>query len=207
MDFSSDQFERDVAAHTMQVFRDNGVDRHLRFARPGTMSMHFDLLTWPGYLCFTGDMGTYVFWRVHDMFNFFRRRDGREPYGMDVRYWAEKLEAVDRCDGVSRWSAQKFKAEVRGYFDRYVMDSEDWTEERKAALWTEIEDEVCGVADDSEHLAWAALTGFEHDGFRFQDWERDCKVWTPRFLWCCHALEWAIDTYDRATTDARAVSA
>lgn len=65
-------FTRDIAKHEIEVIRDDGVDRHLRFRRPGTMSMHFDILTWPGYLCYTGDMGSYVFRRTEDMLEFFR---------------------------------------------------------------------------------------------------------------------------------------
>jgi hypothetical protein len=62
-------------------------------------------------------------------------------------------------------------------------------------------------SDDGEHYAWVALWEFEHDGFRFDDWERDCKVWTHRFLWCCHALEWAIDRYDSTKQPAQAAAA
>lgn len=90
-----------------------------------------------------------------------------------------------------------FKAEVRDFFEQDTSDEEDWPAERKAALWSELDEQVCAAADDSEHHAWVALWEFEHDGFRFQDLERDCKVWTHRFLWCCLALEWGIERYDR----------
>ncbi len=69
------RFLKDVANHEMQIIRDDGVQRHLRFKKPGTMCYHFDLITWGGHLCYTGDMGTYVFTRVHDMFDFFRMGD------------------------------------------------------------------------------------------------------------------------------------
>lgn len=196
MSFARDFFDREIATHEMQVIRDDGVNRHLRFQRPGTMCMHFDLLTWPGYLCYTGDMGTYVFRRLHDMFQFFRRGETRCKYRIDLHYWAEKLEASDRGDGVREWKPEQFKAEVRDFFEQHAND--EWPAERRAVLWQEIDDKVCAAADCSEHHAWVALFDFERDGFRFQDWERDCKVWKHRFLWCCHALEWAIDTYDRA---------
>lgn len=54
------------------MLHEDGIYRHIRFRQPGTMCMHFDLITWPGYLCYTGDMGTYVFTRLADMFEFFR---------------------------------------------------------------------------------------------------------------------------------------
>lgn len=207
MTFASEHFEGDIAKHEMQVIRDDGVNRHIRFKRPGTMAMHFDVLTWPGYLCYTGDMGTYVFSRLLDMFEFFRRRESSEPYRMDVRYWAEKLEAEDCADGSRRWSEKQFEKEVRAYFERATCDEDEWPQARKDALWAEIDEQVCTEASQGEAYAWAALSKFDHEGFRFDDWERDCKVWTHRFLWCCHALEWAIGTYDSAKSAAPAVAA
>lgn len=56
-------FLREVSQHSMTVIRDDGVNRHLRFRRPETNCMGFDLITWAGHLCYTGDMGTYVFSR------------------------------------------------------------------------------------------------------------------------------------------------
>jgi len=201
MTFSVAEFEQQVAGHEMHVLIDQGVRRHVRFQKPGDCNMQFDLITWPGYLCYTGDMGTYVFRRTEDMFRFFRRGhlpDNGDRYRIDFRYWAEKLEASDRCDGVRQWSPEKFCEEVRSYFEDAT---EDWAEPRKGQLWQEISDSVLSLAGHSEHFAWVALHDFEYDGFRFTDWASDCKVWTFRFLWCCHALVWGIDKYDRAKQD------
>ena len=204
----TDQFIRDISTHEMQVMRDDGVSRHLRFKRPRTMCMHFDILTWPGYLCYTGDMGTFVFRRATDMLEFFRAGKNDKPYRIDFRYWAEKVEAADKGDGLEAFSAEKFKAEVRDYFEQATDDTDAWTDERKAALWEEIESDVLWpVADDGESVAWAALRDFEHDGFRFEDWERSSKEYSHRFLWCCHALEWAVRTYDSAKAEVQAVAA
>ena len=195
----TDEFLNDIANHEMHVVRDDGVNRHLRFKRPDTMCMHFDILTWPGYLCYTGDMGTYVFCRTTDMLEFFRAGKNDKPYRINFRYWAEKVEAADKDDGLDEFSVEKFKAEVRDYFEQATDDEDEWTAERKAALWEEIDCDVIGrVGDYGEGEAWAALRDFNHDGFRFEDWERNCKEYSHRFLWCCHALEWAVRTYDAA---------
>ena len=85
-----DTFLQDVAQHQIHVIRDDGVYRHVRFKRPDTYCSHFDLITWPGHLCYTGDMGTYVFTRLRDMFDFFRRPDNEKWHRIDRRYWAEK---------------------------------------------------------------------------------------------------------------------
>lgn len=197
--FAEDYFNRDIAQHEMTVIRDDGVNRHIRFQKPGTMCMHFDLITWPGYLCYTGDMGTYVFRRLEDMFQFFRRDDGRPEYSIDLRYWAEKLESIDKGDGFQEFSADAFRAAVKDYFEDATDDDDAWTPERKKELWSEIESNILDrLEDEGEHGVFLALRDFRYDSFEFVDWERSCKEYTHRFLWCCHALEWAIGVYDAA---------
>lgn len=76
-------------------------------------------------------------------------------------------------------------------------DEERWPEDRKSALWAEIKSEVLDCLDEtSEGVFMQRLYDFSHDGFSFQDWEYRSKEYSHRFLWCCHALEWAIKTYD-----------
>lgn len=194
---TTQQFTQDIGRHTLTVIRDEGVNRHLRFQRPGTMSMHFDIITWPGYLCYTGDMGTYVFRREADMIGFFRKGVRDTPYRIDHRYWAQNIEAADRCDGIENFSKDRFKANVKDYVEQFSKDDNEWPEERKKALWAEIENEVLDRLDESnEGVLMQRLYDFNHDGFCFQDWESRSTEYSPRFLWCCHALEWAIGTYD-----------
>ena len=100
---TEETFLKDVDQHVMEVIHEDGVFRHLRFKQPGTVCMHFDLITWPGRLCYTGDMGTFVFSRIHDMLEFFRP----DAYAIaapfkriDRNYWAEKVDASGR-DGIT----------------------------------------------------------------------------------------------------------
>jgi hypothetical protein len=89
------RFPDDIAQHQMKVKRNDGLYRHIYFGRPGTGNMSFSITTWPGYLAYTGDMGDYVFCRLDDMFQFFRT--DRTP---NYSYWAEKVVAQDKADGV-----------------------------------------------------------------------------------------------------------
>lgn len=191
----TDQFNAEISRHTMQVIRDDGVHRHIRFQRPGTMCMHFDLITWPGYLCYTGDMGTFVFSRLTDMFEFFRHDKPNLPY------WAEKLQATDRSDGFDEFSADRFRSEVLRWIEEYFNggDDADADADEKSELLAAVDDEVFGALEyRGEHAAFGALCDFEHNGFRFTDWESQCREYSHRFKWCCHALVWSIKAYDRA---------
>ena len=88
-------FLSDVVEHRMKVHMDNGVYRHLEFSKPGTNCYRFDITTWPGYLCVTGDMGTWTFSRLRDMFEFF---GGAFEHGINTGYWSEKFEAGAGCN-------------------------------------------------------------------------------------------------------------
>ena len=68
---NKDVFLKDVAHHSMVVVRDDGVHRHLIFSNNGSFIYRFEIITWPGYLAYVGDMGSFVFTRIEDMFSFF----------------------------------------------------------------------------------------------------------------------------------------
>ena len=44
---SRERFAKDTAEHKIQVIRDDGVYRHLRFKRTNSNAYYFDLVTWP----------------------------------------------------------------------------------------------------------------------------------------------------------------
>ena len=201
-----DRFTRDIAEHQMEVIRDDDdCARHLRFKRPGTYNMGFDIITWPGHLCYTGDMGTYVFARVRDMMTFFRANPTGDPYRIDFRYWAEKVLASDKSDGLTEFCEEKFKSVIKGDLMQWTQDHRNsTTKEERRDLWEAVDDILSTDDSDSGERRKAAAYDFSHrvNGsltFSFSElWEHDFDQFTHRFLWCCHALEWAVRTYDAA---------
>lgn len=215
-------FLRDVAGHAMTVIRNDGVSRHVRFAKPGTGCMHFDLITWPGHLCYTGDMGTYVFQRLHDMFEFFRtdrmhRRDP-EKLAINLRYWTEKLIAVDGSRGggkVKVFDGDKFKCAVNEYRVQWMRDAKErgsLDKEGRRELWEAVDDEVlCHIEDGGERAQIAAYDFSHQEGrydpdkpsWSFQDlFEHDFTEYTHSIVWCCYALAWGVKQFDNALAAA-----
>lgn len=192
---TEENFLKDVVDHKMFVLRDDGIYRHVAFKKPGTSDMRFDLITWPGCLCYTGDMGTYVFQRTTDMFTFFRSEPGekaRIPINPD--YWSQKLDAVDRSDGVKKFSIERFREAVREHLNN------------KNAR--EIEEELLTEDYGNEYEAQKAVQDLEGYEDVFADfYEIDVTEYVHRFLWCCHALVWAIQQYDKAKEATAAVGA
>ncbi|MEN7529276.1 hypothetical protein [Cupriavidus sp. DL-D2] len=191
----------------MSMIRDDGVNRHLMFRQPGDSAYWFEILTWPGTLCIKGDMGTYVFSRLPDMFQFFRTDDRGDPTKLYINkgYWAEKLQAVD-CNGYGRGSADRFSAEnfkrrVVERFRDYCRDREVEHEMRRV-MWEAIREDVLETADEGDATrAFDSLMAFHHaDHPRlFEDcWEWNCKEYTFHFIWNLYGIAWAIRQYDAA---------
>jgi len=187
---TQERFLDDVKNHTVTIVRDDGLYRHLVFSNGESWCMRFEFITWPGYLCYTGDMGAFVFSRIEDMFAFFRNGDtGR----INPDYWSEKVQAQDRHDGTRQWSEEKFRSVIENYLaDR---NGEPVSPEIRQA----VNDEVLHYIEDGQHEAYRAASNFEHDGFRFDDlWDHDFEEFTYRFIWCCYALVWGIQQYDKS---------
>lgn len=213
-------FQKDVVDHRMTVIRDDGIYRHLQFKRPGQGAYWFDLITWPGALCIDGDMGTYVFRRLEDMFEFFRTdREYLErkgiPLAINPGYWSEKLTATCR-DGHEKFEPKVFRAKVKEVFDEWV-ESERPDDDKpqalreefktvQAELWERLENDVLCCASDGDVRAYDAAREFrfDEDGWEFEMsdcWEWNCNQYTFHFVWCCYAIAWAIRHYDASIAE------
>jgi len=202
---TEERFLRDIAQHKMHVLRDDGVNRHIRFTRDNSSSMRFDLITWSGHLCYTGDMGTYVFSRVEDMFEFFRtdreynKRKGSE-LSINIGYWGEKLLSESRFGGYREFDPEYFANVIRRYRIEWIREKSIDKEQRRE-LWEDIEHSVLSVIDDGSERASTAAYDFQHrvgsETFRFTDlFDHDFTRATFHFVWCCFALAWGIRQYD-----------
>lgn len=205
------QFLRDVSKHKMEIIRDDGIYRHVRFKKPESGDMYFDLITWPGYLCYTGDMGSYVFSRVTDMFQFFRNDRGYNPgqgrkLYINTGYWAEKVEAQDKGDGVTEFSEERFERAVIGDLVGWLKSHRyKTTKDERRELWEAVKDEVLDADSDSGgHRKQIAAYEFHYQvndrlAFCLQDfWDHQFTEYSFRFVWCCYALAWGIQQYDEA---------
>lgn len=194
-ELTKEAFLRCVNKHEMTVLVDNGVYRHLRFKSPDTGNQYFELVTFPGRLVYCGDMGSYLFERIEDMFAFFRRPDR----GVNLGYWAEKVDAQDR-DGIRSFSIDRAKdvckdivMEEAQYLDDVGRSQLD--DELKLLL-EELDNDAGDYADvvritsdfDSEMI----------DSDWFSDlWDYSFDCFTYRFQWACFAIAWGIEQYDK----------
>lgn len=180
MTCTAEIFRKAVAKHVITVLKDDGVYRHMRIADPLTFCGSYHITTWPGYLAYSGDMGDYVFARINDMFEFFRGKS------INPGYWAEKVQAACR-DGVKEYSPTR----GREYLNEMCRDLE---------VSDDVKEEVAQIDTDvREDEFRTQLRDFTAHPTMFDDaWEADLNDYTYRYLWCCYALVWGIDLYDKA---------
>ena len=82
------------------------------------------------------------------------------------------------------------------YYNDWEDDIEDPGE--AAELWEEIKEDVLYYMYD-EHGALTAVDNFQSSsGYTFEDFcECDHTSYTYNYVWCCRAIVWATEQYDK----------
>ena len=190
MNIEKARFLEDTKNHTMNVRLDTGNNRHLIFTNGGSSVYRYEIITWNEYLCYCGDMGTFVFSRITDMFQFFRDDDGKINPG----YWAQKLEAEDKNDGYEKYSVDLFNDAINYHINNYWEFEND---EQKEEVMMQVGEDV--LDSDNEQEAYDAAMSYKSDyGHEFDDWDGGSfKEPTHRYIWCCLAIVKGINQYDK----------
>ena len=190
-----ERFLGDVANHEMEIAMDNGVYRHLVFRGNGHGTVgKVEIATFPWSLVVTGDMGTWVFSRVSDMFCFFRNADG----GINPYYWSEKIQNGSsggrRGTDCKEYCPVTFKQNVIADLEGYEFDDyDDVTKEQviealnSEIYWDMSHENVIGQLEDLTVGGWNIS----------EPWEIDSEKWCYHYIWCCRFIVWATNQYDK----------
>ncbi|MPS48507.1 hypothetical protein [Methylobacillus sp.] len=189
---------------------DAGLHRHLRFKTPGASSYYYDIVTWPGFLAVTGDMGTYVFSRLTDMFEFFMTQIDRYPERkqdpldtINPSYWQQKLEGSPK-EGVDKFDEEAFNKAVMEFLVTYIRENRhEVSAEVRRYLWDGVVDEIINAdssfGGDEKRRALANFR-FPYPGnfpsFNISDLlERSFEEPSFHYLWICYAIVSGITQY------------
>jgi len=204
-----EQFLKDVSDHKLQIYLSHGVYRHLRLADPKTNCYSFHLITGPGFLLYRGDMGTFEFERVHDMFQFFES-DDCEKLTINPRYWSKKIQATDVDSGHREFDREYFDAVIKEESANYLADSKEVPEEIYTDFMEEVKDDILDNLYDmhSVQIIQAAMD-FTYEGEKpFADiWEYNFHKPTYHYLWACYAIVWGIQQYRKYQSEGAATYA
>jgi hypothetical protein len=141
---------------------------------------------------FRGDMGSYVFERTEDMFKFFRSAGDR----INPCYWAEKVTAQSMFGkGIKKFKMDMFREAVEEDLNNFI-ESNDSVDE--AELRQSVKDDILDCVED-EYSAVEAIRNFTYEDEEvFTDFfEHSLESYTYHYLWCCYAIVWGINQYDK----------
>ena len=194
---TAEMFLKDVAKHEMAVKHQDGIYRNIRFREPGNSNMWFDLVTWPDFLTIAGDMGTWTFSRMPDMFEFFRS----STLEINADYWSEKLQHGTHGGsyGAKVYDRESYSERLLTQLSEYYGFEDDPLKELTEAVKNEV------LSGDCEYDLLIAARDFEHvfpDGatFQFDSCELpDGMVYAYQFIWCLYAIVWGIQRWDAGT--------
>lgn len=176
-----DRFYENISKFNFVILKDDGLYRHIKFGP-------HQITTWPGYLCVTGDMGTYVFSRLQDMFEFFRLSKNLD---IDYRYWAEKCRAEDTSCKIERFDADKLIKIVEDTFSIKYENPEEC--EFQLNYWKKAAMDVC-TAESGYRLLDDLCYDLDID--RSDNYEFRLTSFSYQFMWVCNLLAVTISKYD-----------
>lgn len=196
------QFASETTEHQMTVIHDDGLYRHLRFAKPGTSIWSFELVTWPGNLAITGDIGNgWSFSREADMIRFFAPSS---KVDINPSYWWEKMpEQLRRAAKV--YDDEALRVHAHETIGEWEIDHEDdavCEAERARAIaafdedWTWTTADYAHQAEYVRDFIFTDVTGATH---QFYDtWEWETEGWDHHFLLACFAIAYGVHEYRTA---------
>lgn len=201
-----DKFLIDVKDHKMTIIKDEGLYRHITFRdRPGSSFYRFDLITWPGYLCITGDCETFVFERESDMFEFFY--DPSRPFSINPYYWSEKV--VSGRSGITEFSEDKFNAAVKADLIAWMRyRRSEISKEDRRELYDEVVEQIIN-SDGDQSIKYNLISEFvfeykvvdsglggDRKTFQFIDFfEHNTEEFTFHFIWALRAIAYGVHHY------------
>lgn len=215
---TKNKFLKSVENHKLTIKKDDGLYRHLHLS-DGSSNRYYEIITYPNGLMIRGDMGSYVFERLEDMFRFFRNND--KDWDINSGYWTEKCKSESIFgNGIREFSTEDFKQCVKDSFESFYEEEieEGSFQSERDYVWEEIEDEVLNTDESGEwdyihrvnnfYLHPAAY--YDEDDNRRDIKKEDRRVFsfddfwetstfyrkTYHYIWCLYAIVFAIRKYD-----------
>jgi len=198
-----ENFIKDVEEHKLKIIKDDGVYRHLLFKNQKRGAYWTEIITSPNLLTINGDMGTYVFSRLNDMFEFFRNDELKINY----HYWTEKLK-VNR-ESYKYFDIELYKENIIKYIEEYFeesidnVDKEFYNDYLKNII--EAEDEIDAMNKIREFYIYSedvilkklpdSYKYFNFDDFK-EDWG-NCYRPDYRYVWNLFCIVKIIQEYEK----------
>lgn len=200
-------FEKDIADHELEIIVDSGVNRIFEFRnKNGSSNQFFIVMQAKGRICFTGDMGDFVFTNHNvDMLAWFHGN-------MSLSYIAEKC----RTGGTKKYCEDTARDSIKNeighfcadYIDVYIDDNEkyqsdDFSVDDVIEIWNEeLCSEVISEIDfENEYTLHDSAQNISVEINSYLSFEIDTsegihsESYTNRFKWCVAAMNKVAELY------------
>ena len=197
-----ERFELDTEDHELQVIVESNNHRIMKFAKPGTSCYSVSVMQTSGKICFTGDMGEFVFTNHDaDMLAWFHDN-------MGLSYISEKCRAGDKSEYREDMAKEAIKCQVTDfcadYIDDYIehctdIDIETLGREdisKKQSQWESVlyNQTLKNINFENEYTFYQSVSDLKLAITPSLDFTIDigdglpCKGFTYRFKWCVLAM-------------------
>jgi len=197
---------KDTADHKLEIIVDSGVNRILEFRnKNGSSNQFFIVMQARGRICFTGDMGEFVFTNHDaDMLAWFHGN-------MSLSYIAEKC----RTGGTRKFDEDSAKESIKMMVDDFCSDYiynysesgcddddddnfEDALANWQQSLYDEVLDDLDFESEDAFYRTAYNLSIRVDDSMKFEIDACDgigCMEYTGSFKWCVAAMNKVAELY------------
>lgn len=189
--------------HRMTVLNDDGLYRNIRVENPDSFSYHYTITTVPGYLMVTGDMGSYTFSRLRDMFEFHSIKWDREVPTIDYNYWAEKCQAVAKHRDIYVYKQEELEKYAKETL-KEMLDDYNFSDKYKEEIMTDFQEEVLEWLNGDEYSDMQLVMEFSFldETYRIRPFEDiftdgNFKEICVSFKWVCWAIAHTVRDYYR----------
>jgi hypothetical protein len=177
---------RAFAGHAVTVEHEHGLYRHYRCGKPDSSVYAFHVVTFPGRVIVSGDVGDMAWSRCPDMLEW------AAGAIQSIGYFADKTWGSLR---VKEWSPEVATAAVEEEYADRLHDLDDEQDAHKfLAKCRDVRADLLLAIENGYHAFTEAYYGSAWYGGDFPGVED----YTAEFLWCREALEWFLAWY-RAT--------
>lgn len=193
---------KDTADHELEIIVDSGVNRILEFRnKNGSSNQFFIVMQARGRICFTGDMGEFVFTNHNaDMLAWFHGN-------MSLSYIAEKC----RTGGTRKFDEDSAKESIKMRVDDFCRDyiydySESGCDDNfevalaswQQSLYDEVVDDLDFENEEAFYRSAYNLSIRIDDSMKFEIDACDgigCMEYTGNFKWCVAAMNKVAELY------------
>lgn len=186
------KFLETVKDHKLTIEIDDGFNRSILCKPDNSYIRYFRVVTYKGGLLITGDMGSWCFERLPDMFEFF---GGKSE--INYHYWAEKLVCYDAKNEPYEFDDELFNKEVMERFKEYFKDECEGDPEFLLGF------KECLDVSEYTDLSFYRINKVSEfldnhglcSGFMESVYNSGRKQ-NSRLEWCMNAIVWCIQEYN-----------